>query len=253
MSMKLTIVGCGDAFGSGGRLQTGYHVDLGAGHGNHRFLIDCGATSIIGLNRCGIDPNGIATIFISHLHGDHFAGLVWWLLHAQHVAKRSTPLVVVGPPGVEARAIAAAETLFTGSTKVPRRYELKFIECHAGVPLTVGPVTVTAWEVSHPSGAPSHALRFEAGGKVLAFSGDTEWVEALVPLSAGADLFIAECYAFDGPVKFHTSWEVLERNLPRITAKRIMLTHMNTAMLARRHEISRPNILLAEDGLVVDI
>ena len=85
MPMKLTVVGCGDAFGSGGRLQTCYHVELG----DHRFLIDCGATSIIGLNRCGIDPNGIATIFISHLHGDHFAGLVWWLLHAQHVAKRT--------------------------------------------------------------------------------------------------------------------------------------------------------------------
>jgi ribonuclease BN (tRNA processing enzyme) len=249
MSMKLTIVGCGDAFGSGGRLQTGYHVDLGG----HRFLIDCGATSIIGLNRFGIDPNGIATIFISHLHGDHFAGLVWWLLHAQHVAKRTAPLVVVGPPGIEARTMTAAETLFVGSTKVPRRYELKFTECHAGAPLTAGPVTVTAWEVSHPSGAPSHALRLEAGGKVLAFSGDTEWVEALVPVSDGADLFIAECYAFDGPVKYHTSWEVLKRHLPRITARRIMLTHMNNAMLARCHEIGRPDILLAEDGMVVDV
>jgi ribonuclease BN (tRNA processing enzyme) len=249
MPMKLTIIGCGDAFGSGGRLQTGYHVDLG----DHRFLIDCGATSIIGLNRCGIDPNGIATIFITHLHGDHFAGLVWWLLHAQHVAKRITPLVVVGPPGIEARTMTAAETLFVGSTKVARRYELKFVECHAGAPLTVGPVTVTAWEVSHPSGAPSHALRFEVGGKVIAFSGDTEWVESLIPVSDSADLFIAECYAFDGPVKYHTSWEVLESHLPRITAKRVLLTHMNDAMLARRHEIVRPDILLAEDGLVVDV
>ena len=247
--MKLTILGCGDAFGAGGRLQTGYHVDLG----DHRFLIDCGATSTISLNRFGIDPNGISTIFISHLHGDHFSGLVWWLLHTQHVAKRSAPLVVVGPPGIEARTITAAETLFPGSTKVPRRYELTFLEVRAGTPLTVGPVTVTAWEVSHPSGAPSHALRFEAGGKILAFSGDTEWVEVLVPVSAGADLFIAECYAFDGPVRYHTSWEVLQSHLPRITAKRIMLTHMNNGMLARRHEISRPNILFAEDGMVIDV
>ena len=56
-----------------------------------RFLIDCGATALIGLNRLGIDPNSIATIFISHLHGDHYAGLVWWLIHAQHVAKRTAP------------------------------------------------------------------------------------------------------------------------------------------------------------------
>lgn len=247
--MKLTIVGCGDAFGAGGRLQTGYHVDLG----DHRFLIDCGATNLIGLNKLGIDPNGISTIFISHLHGDHYSGLVWWLLHTQHVAKRKVPLTVIGPPGVEERVMQTAELMFPGSTKIERNYELIFKERHAGVPLTEGPVTVTAWEVSHPSGAPSHALRFDAGSKVLAFSGDTEWVEALVPVSDGADLFITECYAYDGPVRYHTSWQILKENLPRITAKRIMLTHMNGSMLARLNEFKQPNLLLAEDGLVVDI
>lgn len=251
--MKLTIVGCGDAFGAGGRLQTGYLVDLGSAFDNQRFLIDCGATSIIGLNKLGIDANSIGTIFISHMHGDHFAGLVWWLLHTQHVAKRTAPLTVIGPQGIEARTFAAAEILFPGSSKVARRYDLIFKECRAGAPLTEGPVTVTAWEVSHPSGAPSHALRFEVGGKILSFSGDTEWVEALVPVSAGADFFIAECYAFGGPVRYHTSWEVLSKNLPRITAKRIMLTHMNASMLSRLDEIKRPNIVLAEDGLVIDI
>jgi ribonuclease BN (tRNA processing enzyme) len=247
--VRLSIVGCGDAFGSGGRLQAGYHVDLG----DHRFLIDCGATSLIGLNRLGLDPNGIATIFLSHLHGDHFAGLVWWLLHAQHIAKRTAPLTVVGPPGVEARVLQTAELMFPGSTKIERRYPLIFKECRAGEPLVEGPVMVTAWEVSHPSGAPSHALRFETGGKVLAFSGDTEWVEALVPLSAGADLFITECYAFDGAVRYHTSWKILEENLPRLAARRLLLTHMNAAMLARRHEINLPNIIIAEDGLVIDL
>src|SRR5215467_7572816 len=97
--MRVTIVGCGDAFGSGGRLQSSYHIAAGV----ERFLIDCGATTLIGLSRLGIDPNAIPTVFLSHLHGDHYAGLVWWLVHARHVAKRVSPLTVVGPPGVEAR------------------------------------------------------------------------------------------------------------------------------------------------------
>ena len=125
--MKITVVGCGDAFGSGGRLQTCYHVETG----NRRFLIDCGATAIIGLNKLGLDPNAIETIFISHLHGDHFAGLVWWMLHAQHVARRTAPLTVVGPEGIEARFVAAAEALFPRSTQVERRFDLELCRVSA--------------------------------------------------------------------------------------------------------------------------
>lgn len=247
--MKLTVVGCGDAFGSGGRLQTCYHVE----NGRETFLIDCGATAIIGLNRLGLDPNRVATILISHLHGDHFAGLVWWLLHAQHVAKRTAPLTVAGPPGLEARFVAAAESLFPGSTKVSRRFAMNFLEMRAGAPMALPVGLVTAYEVSHPSGAPSHALRIETGSRTLAFTGDTEWVEPLVDCGRGADLYIMECYAFDGPVRYHMSWQSIAPNLARIGARKVMLTHMNESMLACREKAAGPNIVLAEDGLVAEV
>jgi ribonuclease BN (tRNA processing enzyme) len=247
--MRLTVVGCGDAFGSGGRLQTCYHVEASG----TRFLIDCGATALIGLSRLGIDPNSIPTIFVSHLHGDHYAGLVWWLIHAHHVAKRTAPLTIVGPAGIEMRFTAAAEALFPGSSGVPRRHELRFGELAREEPIEIGPVHVTAFEVSHPSGAPSYALRFEADGKVLSFSGDTEWVESLVPAGRGADLYIVECYHFEGEPRFHMSWRTIEANLDRIGARRAMLTHMAQSMLARRAEVRDPRVLLAEDGLTVDV
>jgi len=247
--MKLTVVGCGDAFGSGGRLQTCYHLDTG----RERLLLDCGATSMIGLNRLGLEANAISTIVISHLHGDHFAGLVWWLLHAQHVAKRTLPLTIAGPTGIEGRFVAAAEALFAGSTKVPRRFELRFIEMTAGAPVKLAGAEITAYEVSHPSGAPSHALRLNFGAKTLAFTGDTEWVEPLVDCGRDSDLYIMECYAYDGPVRYHMSWETISANLGRIGARKVMLTHMNAGMLANRHKAAGPGIVLAEDGLVVEI
>ncbi len=247
--MKITVVGCGDAFGSGGRLQTCYHVE----HADHQFLIDCGATAMIGLNRQGLDPNAIETIFISHLHGDHFSGLVWWLLHAQHIAKRRQPLVVVGPPGIEARFKAAAEVLFPGSTTVPLRFAMTFREMIKEQPLTEGPVMVTAYEVSHPSGAPSYALRFALGKKTLSFSGDTEWVDALVPAGRGADLFIMECYAPVGPTRYHMNWKTIEAKLPEIGAKRLLLTHMSQPMLDIVATVDRRDVIVAEDGLVLQI
>lgn len=247
--MKITIVGCGDAFGSGGRLNTCFKVDAEAG----TFLIDCGASTLIGFSRLGLDPNAVGTILISHLHGDHFAGLVWWLLHAQHIGRRIMPLTIVGPPTVEARVLAAAEALFPGSTRVPRRYALRFHEIDAGTPLEIEGLALRAFEVVHPSGAPSHALRIETGGKVLAFSGDTEWTDALLPCAAGADLFICECYALDAQIRYHLNWRTLAANLGRLGARRVLLTHMNDSMLAQRHLVDDPRVSAAEDGLVVDV
>ncbi len=247
--MKLTMIGSGDAFGSGGRLQTSFHVTTGT----EVFLIDCGATTLIGLQRLNIDPNSIGTIYISHLHGDHYSGLVWFLMHALYVARRSEPLTIAGPPGLEDRYKAASEILFPGSTSVERRHPLTFVEYEVGIPMRVGPADVMTFAVSHPSGAPSCALRLALEGKILAYSGDTEWVETLIPCGKNADLFICECYGYDRPMKYHLNWRALQPNLERIGAKRVLVTHMNTEMLAHSDEARAAGVLIADDGLVVDI
>jgi ribonuclease BN (tRNA processing enzyme) len=77
--MRLTIVGCGDAFGSGGRFNTCFKID--AKHA--AILLDCGASSLVALKAHHIDPNAIDAIVLSHLHGDHFGGLPFLLLDAQ--------------------------------------------------------------------------------------------------------------------------------------------------------------------------
>ena len=251
--MKLTVAGCGDAFGSGGRLQTCYHVDLG----REAFLIDCGATSLIGLAKAGLSPDGVGTILISHLHGDHFAGLVWWYLHAAHVANRRHRLDVVGPRGLEARFRAAAEVLFPGSLDATHAFEMRFTEVQAGQrhSFADGAAVVTAFEVDHPSGAPSHALRIEAAGRVLAFSGDTEWTDNLVSAAHQADLFMCECYAYDRPVRHHMNWLRLSKELPRIGARRVLLTHMSAGMLAHGAVAiqNTPGVELARDGMVIEV
>ena len=246
--MRLTVLGSGDAFGAGGRLQAAFHFSDGAS----QILLDCGVTSMIGLHRAGLASNDVSAIYLSHLHGDHFGGLPWWLLDAQHVSRRTTPLLIAGPPGTEARFVAAAEALYPGSTKVPRRFDLRFSEYTIGSPQQIGPATVTAREVRHPSGAPSCALRLTFAGKEIGYSGDTEWVDALVPTAAGADLFLCECYAYGKPVPYHLDWDTIDAHLPELTARQVLLTHMNPAMLAQSKTLSRPRVTFAHDGLVLD-
>lgn len=247
--MKLTVVGSGDAFGSGGRLQTCFHVALGS----DEILIDCGATALIGLQRLGLDPNRISKVFVSHLHGDHFGGLIWFLLHAHYVSLRTAPLTIVGPQGIAQRFAAAAEALFPKSTQIERRFEMRFLEHADRVPMEIDGVRVTPFEVSHPCGAPPYALRVEWGGKVLAFSGDTKWVDSLLPAAKGADLFITECFTFTVPSGYHMAWTDIEPNLDRLGARRVLLTHMGPEMLANMHHAKGTRVMLAADGMRLEV
>ena len=47
------------------------------------FLVDCGSTSLTALKAAGLDPGEIGTVFVSHLHGDHFGGLPYLVLDGQ--------------------------------------------------------------------------------------------------------------------------------------------------------------------------
>lgn len=247
--MQLTVIGCGDAFGAGSRLQTAFLVRSSAS----TFLVDCGATSLIGMRRQGIDPNDIDTVFITHLHGDHFSGLPWLLIDAKYVSNRSRPLVVTGPKGIEERFVTVAEGLYPNTTTAERGFDLVFVEYEEQTPLEVAGVTVTPFEVHHPSGAPPYALRFDVDGKVLSFTGDTGWVDVLYQVARGADLFISECFHYDVTLPIHLDYGTINANYEKLGAKSILLTHMGEAMLAETAKVDRSRYMIAEDGMIIEL
>jgi ribonuclease BN (tRNA processing enzyme) len=247
--MRLTIIGCGDAFGSGGRLQTALHLRAG----DARYLIDCGASTLIGMHRLGLNPAEIDAVFISHLHGDHFGGLSWLLIDALYVSKRTRPLIITGPRGIEARFIAATEALYPDMTTTARPFELKFIEYEEGKRIEIAGAAVTPFEVRHPSGAPPYALRVEVGDKTVAFTGDTGWTDNLCRAANGAELLISECFQYDLHLDLHLDYKTIDANFERLGARRVLLTHMGEAMLAARGKVDRSRYLLAEDGMSLDL
>jgi ribonuclease BN (tRNA processing enzyme) len=142
------------------------------------------------------------------------------------------------------------ETFFPGSSGAQRRFETRFLELSAGAPTAVGPLRVTPYEVVHASGAPPYALRVEVDGRVIAYSGDTEWTDRLVDAAAGADLFICEAYTFEKRVRFHLDYATLMRHRGQLDCRRLVVTHMSADLLARRSELA---VEAADDGLVVAI
>jgi ribonuclease BN (tRNA processing enzyme) len=244
--MQVRFVGCGDAFGSGGRSNTCFHVTGESAN----FLIDCGASSLPALKRLGIVRDEIDLILITHFHGDHFGGLPFLLLDAQFT-RRTRPLVIAGPKGIETRLTQVMEALFENSSKTKQRFELSVVALEPEQPRSFGAVTVTPFPVVHgDSGGPFLAYRIETEGRVIAYSADTEWTETLVPAAGEADLFIAEAYYYDKVVKNHLSLTTLEAHLGKIRPKRLVLTHMSDDMLGRLDTLAHT---AASDGLIVKI
>ena len=245
--MRVQFVGCGDAFGSGGRFNTCFHVQ-----GNEaNFLIDCGASSMIALKRLGIARNDIQAILFTHFHADHFGGLPFFMLDAQFFSKRTEPLTITGPRGLKDWYVRVMETAFPGSSETEPKFELTLLELTPGETAEVGPLRVTPFQAHHGNpGGPFFAYRVEAEGRTISYTGDSQWTEALADAARDADLFIAEAYFRDKQIPLHLDLKTLEEHLPAIGAKRLILTHMSDDMLTQRADLAYES---AEDGMVLEI
>jgi ribonuclease BN (tRNA processing enzyme) len=239
--VEIHFLGTGDAFGSGGRLQACIHVRTG----ESRFLLDCGASALVGMKREGVNPGDIGLILLSHLHGDHFGGIPFLILDGQF-SRRTRPLLIAGPPGVEARVREAMEVFFPGSSRVQRKFPVQFSELRERTESVFGEIRVTPFPVVHPSGSTSFALRVGCGGKEIGYSGDTEWTEALIEAARGTDLFICECYLFDKIINYHLNYRILEERKENLGSRRLVLSHMGEEVL--KHLRSAGGLEWAEDG-----
>jgi ribonuclease BN (tRNA processing enzyme) len=190
-------------------------------------------------------------VLLSHLHGDHFGGVPFLVLDGQFTHRTRT-LHVAGPAGVRERVQAAMEVLFPGSTGVRRRFALHFHELADRQPRQFEPagLVVVPYEVVHASGAPALALRVAWQGHTIAYTGDTEWTEALIVAAQGADLLIAEGYTYQRKIKFHLDLATLQRQASRLEARRIILTHMSPDLLARVDELGWET---ASDGMTLQL
>jgi ribonuclease BN (tRNA processing enzyme) len=247
--MRLTIVGSGDAFGSGGRFNTCFWLQTAKAV----LLVDCGASSPVALKARGLDFDQVDCVVVTHLHGDHFGGLPFLLLDAQLLAKRERPLTIAGPPGTRERIAAALEILFPRAATNTWRFPFEIVEIEPGRPADLLGHAIETIEVVHQSGAPSTAVRISDGQSLFAYSGDTEWTEALLRVADGATFFMCECYAYDGKIRGHLSWHILKPRLGELRAGRIMLTHMSPASLAHLDEFKAAGVLIAEDGAIVEV
>ncbi|MBK0383688.1 MBL fold metallo-hydrolase [Pedobacter sp. SD-b] len=243
--MKLTIIGAGDAFGSGGNFNTCFHLQAN----KINLLIDCGATSLVGLKKQHLEPADLDYILISHLHGDHFGGLPFIILDFTR-KKRTKALTIIGPPSIEAKTLLLLDVLYPDLIDKIDRNLLEFIEFESNQKQDLHDFKLQTFEVIHSPPSFPNALKLFIDDKIIAFSGDTEWTNNLIPLADEADLLICECNGFKTIGKGHLNYQTIIKNQHLLNAKQIILNHLGDEALENQDFFEIP---IAKEGLEIDL
>ena len=142
MSFSVTILGSGAAIPTSQRNPTAQYVQCSERH----VLIDCGEGTQIQIRKLGIKFQRINHILISHLHGDHYFGLVG-LLSTMHLMGREKSIQIFGPPGLKALIMSQIHAGGGGFT-----FEINFIELEkdsSGILFEDAKIKINYFPLSH--------------------------------------------------------------------------------------------------------
>lgn len=214
MDMKFTVIGYWGGYPKADEASTGYLLE----HNGFKLAIDYGSGVLSKMQKV-LKPEELDAVILSHYHPDHTAD-IGVLQHARLIqgflGSKSECLPIYGHLEDEYEF-----------SKLTYKHITKGIGYQPLQTLTIGPFDVQFLQTDHP--VPCYAMRIEADGKSLVYTGDTSYKEQLVSFSEDADLLVCECNFYgsqDGKNAGHmTSFDAgtLANNA---NVKKLLLTHL---------------------------
>lgn len=244
--MKLTVIGPWGGYPKQNAASSGYLLE----HEGFQLLIDCGSGVLSKLQNI-IMPEVLDAVLISHYHPDHIAD-IGVLQHAR---------LIQGFLGKEFPTLPIYGHHFdqTEFPKLTYKEITKGIAYEPNEVLTIGPFQVTFLKTSHP--VPCYAMRIEADGKSLVYTGDSSFKEEFIEFSKQTDLLLCECnfYAHqNGKSAGHMNSVDAGQFARRADVKQLILTHLPhygelTELVRQAANEFSGKIMLADEFLSISL
>ena len=225
--MKLTTVGCGDAFGSEGRFNTSFLLS----DDQLNVLVDCGASTLLRLKQLNVSPESIDAVVITHFHGDHYGGIPFLTISNRFEYQRTRPLSIIGPKGVKDKVYKLQEAMYPGTSTLLDEMKVSFHEYTHELVRFHEFLEVRGLPVTHAQDSNPHGVQVKIKEKLFGFSGDTEWNENLTELSKDTDLFIVDCNHLHQDSVGHLSYKTIANRQKDLKTKRLLLSHMGSEVI----------------------
>jgi len=246
-------VGSADAFNGAGRAHSCYLLEA---EGAQPIMIDFGATALARVKQLPRNPDQLAGILVTHLHGDHIGGIPFLLIDAMFRTRRQAPLHILGPVGTAAALGELMRVTYGPVADYTKPFEFVVEEMAPDQSRAWLGWSIESFPADHmdPPEQPL-CLRVEAGGRRIAFSGDTSMCEGLLRALEDVDLGVVECTGLEHPIGRHCAWSDWEAELPKLSARRMLMSHLGDEVRAAAVEgrLSRPNVDFAEDGMSLEV
>lgn len=250
--MRITVVGCAGSFPGPSSPASCYLVE----HEGAAIVLDMGNGSLGSLQRF-IDLSAIDAVLLSHLHVDHCIDLTSYYVYRRYHPTGVMPRIpVLGPSGTADRMAAAY-----GLPMAPGMREVfDFLPIAGGqgesAPFESGPFVITTAPMVHPVEA--YAIRVDAGGRSLVYSGDTAPTSALIDLARGVDVALFEASYLDGARDdgVHLTARQAGEHAASAGVRHLVLTHLvawndRAASAVQGAEGFGDEVTLATPGLIL--
>jgi ribonuclease BN (tRNA processing enzyme) len=272
------LITLGTAGGPPPRAHQAQSSNLLTVNGTH-YVIDAGDGVARRIAKAGINVRDIGTIFITHHHDDHTAGL-GTLMSVAWDNQRTSPINVYGPPPTEALVKAAVQyytisaeiRIADGGRSIPIAQIFNGHDVGTGLIYQDANIKVTAAQNSHfdfhtgpASGRhKSYSYRFEMSDRVIVFTGDTGARDALTELAKEADLLVTETSSFQERMRGmidsgqwqamtpaqqegitrqatqgHMTTEIIGKIATRAKVKTVVLTHRSATSTSLPDEVGK--------------
>jgi len=242
---KITFIGTGDAFHSGGRAHSCYLIETVSGQ---FLLVDAGATALYRMQKMELSTDLLDGILFTHFHGDHISGLPFLLMEMDIVKRRKKELLLMGPRGIDEEWGKWLDLFYPGHVlKFPIRTAV--IDSDESVFFGLG---ISSRPVNHKKESQGYRIK-DRKGRIFVFSGDTAMDDALISLVNDSYCAVIEMSMEKqvNPPVLHIAMNELIEKRHLLNTKHLIISHTSPDLAEMIHAKRICNT--AEDGMVLDL